>query len=752
MALDLTQDDELKKAVLAVQPKERNADWVNGLAGFLKDVREADLETRRTAAFQQKLWEENWVSGVGMGTVDISTALDDPAFRDWLAEESMKPVPEDADARLAFFQQLYDQLAKRLRGYAGRVAWVKIFRVLAALYPRYFSTITDRSMALECHRAWFGKRRKVSAVARQLQLMERLDELLDPCADDEQALAERMTVPWFVYEAKVQSSRDDAVAETMNSEGNVELKPLPALQRRKGFTGIKGGLGALSSALAFVVEGVTREELLDFLRAEFPDYRENSLRTLINILKNEFYVIEENDGVFTQTARGELFLDTQDPQELVPLFITRTLGVDHVLCALRENGPMSSTDLVTLLQQVNPGWTSEYSPRAMLKWLRDFGLLQANVEGIHSLTESGESWAAQIHWTPEFLETVGDTTEEVELTEQPAKPLDISGIDQGQLIGSVVDETAFATSIVRQLHLGLWAHDRRHFAILAGLSGSGKTMLAQRYGRALVRQFDVEPESHVFVQAIQPGWYDSSPIFGYINPLTPDIYARSPLLDFLLKAAKHPDEPFVVILDEMNLSHPEQYFAPVLSTMESGDVLRLHNEGSVFDGIPGTIPYPANVAFIGTVNMDETTHGISDKVLDRAFTIEFWDINLDDYPNWESFGVADADLKLVRGCLEDLLETLYPERLHFGWRTVEDVLSYVGLAGQLGEFDVTAALDEVIYARVLPKVRGAESNRLHDALGRTTAVLDKYELKRSSQKLRSLQQDLADTGMMRFWR
>ena len=751
MAFDLTQDDQLKRALESISPMERHPGWVGRLSKFLQEVRTSDLETRKTYEFQRRLWEENDVSGVGMGTVDISAALKDPAFRDWLAEESMKPVPEDADERLAFFQRLYDELAKRLKGYAGRVAWVKIFRVLAALYPRYFSTITDRSMALECHRAWFGKRKKVSAVARQVQMMERLDELLGPCADDDQSLAERMTLPWFVYETKVQALRDDVVAETVNSAGDVELKPLPALQRRKGFTGIKGGLGALSSALAFVVDGVTREELLDFLRAEFPDYRESSLRTLINILKNEFYVIEENDGVFTQTTRGELFLDTQDPQELIPLFITRTLGVDHVLCALRD-GPMSSTDLVKLLQQVNPGWKSDYNPRAMLKWLRDFGLLEANDEGIYSLTESGRSWAAQIHWAPEFLEAIGDTTEEDEVPAQPAQPLDISGIDQSQLIDMVVDETAFATSVVRQLHLGLWAHDRRHFAILAGLSGSGKTMLAQRYARALVRQFDVKPEQHVFVQAIQPGWYDSSPIFGYINPLRPESYARSPLLDFLLNAAKQPDKPFVVVLDEMNLSHPEQYFAPVLSAMESGDMLRLHNEGTVFDGIPATIPYPANVAFIGTVNMDETTHGISDKVLDRAFTIEFWDIDLDDYPNWENFGLTETDLDRVRGCLKDLLETLHPERLHFGWRTVDDVLSYVGLASQLGESDAAAALDEVIYARVLPKLRGAESNRLHDALDRTTVVLDKYQLPRSARKLRSLRQDLRDTGMMRFWR
>jgi 5-methylcytosine-specific restriction endonuclease McrBC GTP-binding regulatory subunit McrB len=86
----------------------------------------------------------------------------------------------------------------------------------------------------------------------------------------------------------------------------------------------------------------------------------------------------------------------------------------------------------------------------------------------------------------------------------------------------------------------------------------------------------------------------------------------------------------------MNLSHPEQYFAPVLPIMESSGRLQLHNEGDTFDGIPKNIDYPCNVAFIGTVNMDETTHGTTDKVLDRAFTMGFWDINLQDYPSWQT--------------------------------------------------------------------------------------------------------------------
>src|SRR5690606_34253647 len=121
----------------------------------------------------------------------------------------------------------------------------------------------------------------------------------------------------------------------------------------------------------------------------------------------------------------------------------------------------------------------------------------------------------------------------------------------------------------------LWSHPRRHFAILAGLSGSGKTLLAQKYAEALIEQLADSSKEQLFVQAVQPGWYDPASLFGYINPLQKDHYVRPPLLDFLLLAATNPHIPFIVILDEMNLSHPEQYFAPILSSMESGDRLRL---------------------------------------------------------------------------------------------------------------------------------------------------------------------------------
>lgn len=749
MKYDLTEKEQLVEALSSLDPRERNDEWRQRLEDLLVYVRNADVHLRGSREFHQKIWEDNAVSAVGMGTVDISGAIADKAFREWFAHESMRAVGDAHEERIERLREFHDAIVQHLKPFSGRVPRVKIFRVLAALYPRYFTTITNRELMFKCHRALFGKTGKPDAIRKQLEIRNRIDQVLGPCADTPRDLAERMTIAWFLYTdfIKPQDAEDDS--EQPDKSGEVVLNPLPAQQRRKGLTAIRGGAATISSALSFVVDGVTRQDLFDFLRTENPDYRESTVRTLINILKNEFYVIQESDGLITPTDRGLLFLETEDPQELIPPLLSRILGVDHVVVAL-SNGGRTTGDLIAMLMKVNPGLTSEFAPRAMLKWLRDFDLIQVDGSGTYTLTETGKTWREAIHWEPQYLDA--PDSDEDENIQAPKPRIDISRSDQAALINYVTEGFAISPNLVQQLHLGLWSHPRRHFAILAGLSGSGKTLLAQRYAKALAAQFVAQPERNVFVLAVQPGWYDPTPLFGYINPLMPDNYVRPPFLDFLLLAARYPEEPFIVILDEMNLSHPEQYFAPVLSAMESGEQLRLHNEGASFDGVPSVIPYPANVAFLGTVNMDETTHGISDKVLDRAFTLEFWNVDLDAYPGWDVDGLTQGQVLKVKDCLESLLDALSPERMHFGWRTVEDILSYLGLASKAEAFDLTASLDDVVYARVLPKLRGAETSRLHDALKKTIASLEERGLERSCKKVRDLKNDLSDTGMMRFWR
>ena len=221
-----------------------------------------------------------------------------------------------------------------------------------------------------------------------------------------------------------------------------------------------------------------------------------------------------------------------------------------------------------------------------------------------------------------------------------------------------------------------------------------------------------------------------------------------------MQAVDHPQLPHVAILDEMNLSHPEQYLAPLLSAMESRNAkIELHQEGEDFDGIPQWLPYPLNLVLIGTVNMDETTHGLSDKLLDRAFTMEFWDVDIAAYPKWRDFGLPSPVVKQVQVVLTDLYAALRGARLHFGWRTIADVLGFLRASSPTGNSDEMAdLLDSVVYAKVLPKLRGDDSQRFRVALDEARAALERHGLERSAQRVSELEEDLDSMGMARFWR
>jgi 5-methylcytosine-specific restriction enzyme B len=394
-----------------------------------------------------------------------------------------------------------------------------------------------------------------------------------------------------------------------------------------------------------------------------------------------------------------------------------------------------------------------FAPNVILNVLRQLDLID-KFDGQYQLTSLGERWASRIDWAPESLPAKTEEPDEQRVTALVSAYA--PNLESAQVQLATLDtirqrlSTAgyFSASLIAQLHHGLWAHPRRHFAVLTGLSGSGKTQLALQYGKAVAAG---NSHDNVRVIPVQPGWHDPSPLLGYVNPLRSEVYVRTDFLEFFVEAAANPGTPYTVILDEMNLSRPEQYLAPILSAMETGAAIVLHREGDALDGMAATIPYPNNLAIIGTVNMDETTHGLSDKVLDRAFAIEFWDIDLSKYPKWNTRSLRAEDETRARQVLEGLMQSLQPARLHFGWRTVDYVLDYLAAAGS-SQMSLGESLDSVIYAKVLPKLRGDDSVRFREALESCIKVLDANELPQSRRRVEELRHDLATTGSARFWR
>lgn len=161
------------------------------------------------------------------------------------------------------------------------------------------------------------------------------------------------------------------------------------------------------------------------------------------------------------------------------------------------------------------------------------------------------------------------------------------------------------------------------FVLLSGLSGSGKTKLAQSFA-----QWICEDENQYCIVPVGADWTNREPLLGYVNALETDKYIlpENGALQLIIEANKEENQnkPYFLILDEMNLSHVERYFADFLSVMESKDKFKLHSDKEQEkSGVPFELSWPKNLFVVGTVNIDETTYMFSPKVLDRANAIEF---------------------------------------------------------------------------------------------------------------------------------
>jgi len=286
----------------------------------------------------------------------------------------------------------------------------------------------------------------------------------------------------------------------------------------------------------------------------------------------------------------------------------------------------------------------------------------------------------------------------------------------------------------------------KRFLIATGLAGSGKTKLAQAFARWLS-----VPDGCYEVVPVGADWTGNDNVLGYPNGLDKEIYISRPALDLLVHAKANPEVPHFLILDEMNLSHVERYFADILSVIESEEEIQLYDGAARYaDGkpIPGSVALPANLFIIGTVNVDETTYMFSPKVLDRANVIEFrMDAgelegflgnpakpNLTKLDgNGASFGKAFVDAATNPAPVPDdvksaydaemllLFKTLQAHGAEFGYRTAYETARFIHFFKLLGNCtDIPAetpqgrtwfddAFDCVVFQKLLPKLHGSRA-------------------------------------------
>lgn len=307
------------------------------------------------------------------------------------------------------------------------------------------------------------------------------------------------------------------------------------------------------------------------------------------------------------------------------------------------------------------------------------------------------------------------------------------------------------------------------FVIISGISGTGKTKIVQLFAESIGateenKQFKLIP--------VRPDWSDSSELLGYTD--IKGNFIKGPLTEMIEHAHNNLNIPHFILLDEMNLARVEYYFSDVLSVMESrkreGDVITSSTLITI-NGEPLTLP--GNLYIIGTVNMDETTHPFSKKVLDRANTLEFNEINLMNFDSMISEGEAESI------CVSnDVLESTYihlidvfseheelirevsqklaviNKHLEFihaqvGYRVRDEICFYLvhnEEAGMLLTRD--EAMDFCIMQKILPRISGS-GHYVQTAIEGLKNELKDYG--KCSDKLNEMLERLNNDGFTSFW-
>ena len=287
------------------------------------------------------------------------------------------------------------------------------------------------------------------------------------------------------------------------------------------------------------------------------------------------------------------------------------------------------------------------------------------------------------------------------------------------------------------------------FVILAGVTGTGKSKLPALVEAATGGTSRLIP--------VRPDWTDPADVLGYT-----DLQGRfrpGSVLRAAREAQSRPYRHLTCILDEMNLARVEQYFAEVLSVIEdrhpASDHAGFESPPLLDAGLPGVdagwggVRLAANVGLVGTVNMDESAHGFSRKVLDRAFTLELAAVDLTAwsaaspevlpparwpvsawYPRAVRLAglstLTDAEQALINhaiATLDAINKGLAPAQVQVAYRVRDEVALFLLHAAETPEAFRTRSgalvdpLDLALHMKVLPRVQGGSRALRHAVRG-----------------------------------
>ena len=385
----------------------------------------------------------------------------------------------------------------------------------------------------------------------------------------------------------------------------------------------------------------------------------------------------------------------------------------------------------------------------------------------------------------------------------------LSKADAVNRIKSYVKSQGFTCDkdLIENIYLSLRS---KPFVILAGVSGTGKSWITRLFAEAIGAGDNYEMIS------VRPDWSDASELLGYVNL---DGKFIPGMLTSVIEKASQPENEnkiYFVCLDEMNLARVEYYFSDFLSVIEtrewSGDRIvtrKIFKENSFgpdnngeYHKRYGTLYIPDNIYIIGTVNMDETTHPFSKKVLDRANTIELSEIDLkadlkgnEGKEDVEKADPISVDNKFLRSeyldfkacynahskemdtmikILEAINKDLQPINAQVAYRVRNEIAYYLSYVLEDGLLSFEKAMDNAIMQKILPRVQG-EGHRIQKGLSGILDTIipgmnfsneddlllaidnylktagDDYPYRKSIKKIRFMLEGIRNNGYATYW-
>lgn len=371
------------------------------------------------------------------------------------------------------------------------------------------------------------------------------------------------------------------------------------------------------------------------------------------------------------------------------------------------------------------------------------------------------------------------------------------------------------------------------FLLLAGISGTGKSQVVKEMAFATcpnideLRKSNASPGNYCLIE-VKPNWHDSTELLGYDSAIK-NHYVVTKFVKFVAKAMRYPEVPFFVCLDEMNLAPVEQYFAEFLSVLESRKLVNgtiiseplisheaFNNDLVAKDLFDLQLPsvgemhvksaalsdadlgdnseiwhllkddglcIPQNLIVIGTVNMDETTHQFSRKVIDRAMTFEMNEANFVSYfedkvtlnyvdkpldanrffahnvsgnKAMEEFKTLDGQFKAnVSTLLNALNEALDDTPFKIAYRVQNELILYfTELLRENADAKLATAFDDIMMMKVLPRIEGDDEllgNRSSGALHNLKDFAEQHDLTKSIDKIEEMLKRLERSHFTSFW-